>query len=1146
MAFRAKVVNTTTSDTLISQMPSNGEGAVHGLVICNNNAEARYATVKFYDASSSTMNTIVSSFLIPAFSQYTWPKPINLEPNDALYIAGADLVVLHSTYEGVAKPAAKGFSGKGAWVPGEYEENDVVSHMGNSYLANETTSEEPPHATWTLLAEKGVATIDQLIRKPVPTTAVTGGGNVAPNGPFSGRPYASVYSSDTRLHRRFEITLASDPDFLSPIFTAEVNSDSTFVDPALPIETAILWRMKDVSVIGEESEWSDVQSVSTKNLAVVVPTVTIQGAFSTVGRMPLLSTSAFQTSPDPSDTHESTSWEIRRTDNNDLLWSSYNNTTYKLSIFPPHDVLPVNTQITVRAKHHSTLYGESDWGVATGQTLPTFSDILLPPVAIGNESTIGHSFQAQTLIDDDTFVIARKIIPQNITSTTFTTNLTLCIHQRVNGVLTPLESSRVVVSNEVGTIGASLGQNDDFAVDMLTPSLGIVIYISFNSNAATPQQFIAARAFSVSGGVITLGAEVKLLTQTGAGRIYSATIARLNDDLAMVAYRHGSSTSSFAISMVALKVLALSITAGAIASFGGGSVDAVACPINITRLTNNTCVVSGSQGTAGSYTFDLRHESVNTSTLAITQGTMVQRTSVTLTTPQIVLVKTGLLLAALQESSASKYLPITITGTTLAFVTTAGRYIDSTDGFAWTDRRAAMARLDDTRVLVVSNASARVITVTDSATTQGSVYALGYSIASTLYSTTRLTDEDLAARFDMFITDTKNLSHSRLRVVNNDIFPEPPISILYRDLTNYHNTGGSLDGSPVCLSSTRAACITIDTATPTGAARLRLRLYDISQDTPSLLHTATIPESQVSTHIIVFTENRLVVLTNSNGYLFSIVNDQLILLDTKALLLTTGTSHLWAAAKTSDTSAVIARGNASNGMLSGISIAGDVITSEAPVTFTASTPTRVGICALTPTKLICVSHTSTTAVFASYVERAGGVWQVITADQASPNHFYSGNSSLLKLHPIDENRALLNHMDATTVSTHNMRIISLSGSTITFGSVRQVTNTVAGANSNYVVPVSPTEGLLFTHITTGLEVHKFVINSGTSAPGVPVKLMDINLTSATSYAPAVRGIVAKTPVAGPDFSAMVLIQHRNNGNGNNSDILMQKFVRGTV
>lgn len=56
-------------------------------------------------------------------------------------------------------PGETGASGSpqwmGAWSAGEYEAGQAVSHDGSSYVANTTTSEEPPHADWDVLAAKG-------------------------------------------------------------------------------------------------------------------------------------------------------------------------------------------------------------------------------------------------------------------------------------------------------------------------------------------------------------------------------------------------------------------------------------------------------------------------------------------------------------------------------------------------------------------------------------------------------------------------------------------------------------------------------------------------------------------------------------------------------------------------------------------------------------------------------------------------------------------------------------------------------------------------------------------------------------------------------------------------------------------------------
>lgn len=44
---------------------------------------------------------------------------------------------------------------KGSWSAGSYDEGDGVQHNGSTYRANTTTSQEPPHADWDLVASKG-------------------------------------------------------------------------------------------------------------------------------------------------------------------------------------------------------------------------------------------------------------------------------------------------------------------------------------------------------------------------------------------------------------------------------------------------------------------------------------------------------------------------------------------------------------------------------------------------------------------------------------------------------------------------------------------------------------------------------------------------------------------------------------------------------------------------------------------------------------------------------------------------------------------------------------------------------------------------------------------------------------------------------
>jgi 6-phosphogluconolactonase (cycloisomerase 2 family) len=60
-------------------------------------------------------------------------------------------------------------------------------------------------------------------------------------------------------------------------------------------------------------------------------------------------------------THESSSWEIRKTSDNTLVASSYGDTTNLTSWTPDLEALEEEMELEVRVKYISTEYGESDW-----------------------------------------------------------------------------------------------------------------------------------------------------------------------------------------------------------------------------------------------------------------------------------------------------------------------------------------------------------------------------------------------------------------------------------------------------------------------------------------------------------------------------------------------------------------------------------------------------------------------------------------------------------------------------------------------------------------------------------------------------------------------------------------------------------------
>lgn len=104
-----------------------------------------------------------------------------------------------------------------------------------------------------------------VIRAPTPLEPLTGGVLVGENPTLLATPFAPLYSVDVRNYRRFQVALSSDTSFTAPVFSVDVNEDSVVVVTGLVVSTSYVWRCKDVSNSGDESEWSVAQTMTTKN-----------------------------------------------------------------------------------------------------------------------------------------------------------------------------------------------------------------------------------------------------------------------------------------------------------------------------------------------------------------------------------------------------------------------------------------------------------------------------------------------------------------------------------------------------------------------------------------------------------------------------------------------------------------------------------------------------------------------------------------------------------------------------------------------------------------------------------------------------------------------------------------------------------------
>lgn len=1144
MAFKVKVVPIGPSNTTIFQMAAGSEGAIHGLVFCNNNAESRTLTVKLLDGSESTTSVIVVKVMEPN-SQYTWPKPINMESGDALIATGADLIALHSTYVGTATPATQGFTGRGTWSNvALYDPNDVVNYEGSSYLANAAnTGSTPPSADWTLLSAKGDAGIPSgEIRTPTAVSPTTGGLNIPPNGPLQASPYAPLYSADVRNYREFQVATTADTTFASPVFSVQVNADSTFISPILSVGTGYRWRCKDVAVSGAESDWMTTQTFTTLSLFVVTPTVTVEGAPTFVGRSPFISTSAYQTSPTDSATHLSTSWEVRLASDDSLVFSSYNDTVNLTTIQVPFDVLTTSTQYVFKAKHISTLYGESAFGTQTATTLSSFVNQNYSPVVISDDRRYNLSLDKSVVsINDDSFVVAyQETGTTSFSATTLNTStITIEIWNRVGGVFTKDNASTTVVATDAAGTFAS------WSIEMVTPTLGVVVY---RDRASDTTGAAAARAFQITGGsTITLGNKTQI-APASSNAMRGFAVKRLTDTLVVAGFFNGLTPQFYG--------LVLSNVGIAVGAFGAGTAsiaDDGNLTVDIDKITDTT-FIAATRNWDGVSTFASRVAAgtVGASTGNVTMGT--PGSQITASPAQagirVVTLTPTIALLASRSSTAVQFSQITITGTTLAGVrplTSA-----STVGFNFNNRDTLVRISDTTALATFDGTSCRVITATGTATTEGVVQALQPQVAD-VGNFIRISDSAGVARFEYFGQLPESTFQSQITHIDGFVTSTTVQNLNSKTVGTQYTTLIKKD-SIAMLSNTRAVVMERDGGFASGATspgRVELSMWNIAPNVPTLVNKTVADVSALLTvgqsSLCALSFNRVLVVAGPDVHLFSASDSGFTLLST-ATLSTFGadTTSSTSTVMISETSALVFFKNASGGV-SGqfVTTTSDTISLASAFSISAQTTVRgIAATALSPTRVLVAFNKSavTASDLVSLVGLVGGVWGGVDLDKLIASSALPGPPTISTL---DSTRAVFGHQP--TATTGALRVISAASDLITVGNPTTTAVPVSNTTGQSVAAVSldGVNCIAAVQVTAGTKLYSFTVGSGTATPSTPVAMADLNTNTIQSN-PAIRCFVFAPPTAGATPSAMIITQERDAGLSQSHNVLMRKFLRGTA
>ena len=197
-----------------------------------------------------------------------------------------------------------------------------------------------------------------------PTSGATGFIGTITKSAFASTNYAGALD-----FAHWQLSFTSDFASIEQESTSGNLTTWTPSNTGLDLQTCYV-RVMDGSD-GHRSGWSPTVSFTTPSTYVQTPTLTVTGEPSDVPETPTLTTSAFSANGG-SDTHASTDWEVRKTSDNSLVYSSIASTTNKLTINVPAGLLLVSTAYTFRARHNGTTYGSSGWVEVAGTTKSAF------------------------------------------------------------------------------------------------------------------------------------------------------------------------------------------------------------------------------------------------------------------------------------------------------------------------------------------------------------------------------------------------------------------------------------------------------------------------------------------------------------------------------------------------------------------------------------------------------------------------------------------------------------------------------------------------------------------------------------------------------------------------------------------------------
>lgn len=280
---------------------------------------------------------------------------------DSEVLFSGDLLITYS--DGSTENAGNVGSGAGLTVWSvdntPYVKDRVVIHESGLYIStSDDNNDEPPGGNWLALALG-----DQLIevRSPMVQSPIENETAFSVRPRLVASPYAAIVSVDERIEREFQVTLATDTEFTSVVYTATENSDEHELTEDLSVSTDYIWRCRDTSERDYTSSWSDVGAFSVPDGIIEQPTVSINSDedINATFNAPNFVSSAFTNNFD-SQTHTESDWQVINASNDSVVYESLNDAENLESITLPSDVLAPNTNYEIRVKHRGASI-ESPW-----------------------------------------------------------------------------------------------------------------------------------------------------------------------------------------------------------------------------------------------------------------------------------------------------------------------------------------------------------------------------------------------------------------------------------------------------------------------------------------------------------------------------------------------------------------------------------------------------------------------------------------------------------------------------------------------------------------------------------------------------------------------------------------------------------------